>query len=110
MPRVIPRRNIPHDFVQFVNEYLLNRSLRERSTLEENYHKGVLMDVLEQVGVPQEGGHRTITLDDPIVFHHYPSRGNTLDKKVIGIERKRRHSMNLNEERVMEYLQRKGLV
>lgn len=111
MPRVIRRRNVPHDFVRYVQEYLQNRSLRERSSLVENHHKGVMMDVLSEVGVLQDGGHRTIHLDDPLVYVHYPSADHPIERKVTGIERKQRSGrMALNEERVLEYLQARGLV
>ena len=107
--RVIRRRHIPHDLVQIIEDYLLNRSMRERADTIEKERRQLLMDVLAEAGIPQEGGHRVLPLDDPLEVTHYTSAEKGKTRKVTGIERKRRASMTLNEERTLALLAIKGL-
>ena len=108
--RIIRRRSIPQDFLRYLQEYLLNRSMREKSTLIESGHKGILMDVLAEAGVLQEGGHRILMLDEPVVHHHYTTADRATEQKVTGIERKRRVRQGLNEDRTLALLEAKGLL
>ncbi len=108
--RTIRRRSIPQDFLRYLSEYLLNRSMREKSTLVEGNHKAVLMGVLAEAGILQEGGHRIIMLDEPVTHQHYTQADKAVTQKVTGIERKRRVKQSLNEERTMALLEAKGLV
>jgi hypothetical protein len=102
--RVIPRRT-PFDLGAAVDEYLHNRSLRERSEYHESKLKGDLMSYLETTGEIQEGGHRTLELDAPLEFVSYAkTTGRPIPKTVTGIERKRRASSTLNEDRTLALL------
>lgn len=108
--RTIRRRSIPQDFLRLLQEYLLNRSLREKSTLVEGMNKGILMDVLAEAGVLQEGGHRILMLDEPVTHQHYTQPTKATEQKVTGIERKKRVKQSLNEDRTLALLEAKGLV
>lgn len=103
--RSIPRRN-PFDLMAVLAEYLQNRSVRERATYHEDTLKKSLMMHLETSGEIQEGGHRSLELDAPLNYVEYKG-GKPKDKQVTGIERKRRQSASLNEDRTLALL--KGL-
>lgn len=100
--RTIPRRP-PFDLDKAVEEYLSHRSLRERSEFHEGDIKRGLMDYLEAEGEVQQGGHRTATLDQPQTYYQYKA-GRPVQRTVTGIERKRRSSSALNEDRTMAML------
>jgi hypothetical protein len=109
--RVRRKRAIP-DLGPSVEEYCLNRSTRERATVHENRIKGQLMDILEEVGLPDgdEGEHRKLLLEAPVEFTTYKGEKGT-KKTVIGIQRQQRKgSMTLNEERTMAFLQKRKLM
>lgn len=108
--RTIRRRTIPQDFMLFLQDYLLNRSMREKSTLVEGERKGILMGVLAEAGILQEGGHRIIMLDEPVTHQHYTTPHKPSEQKVTGIERKRRVKQSLNEDRTLALLEAKGLL
>ena len=93
-----------------VSEYLLNRSMRERATYQENRYKAQFMDLLAEAGEQQEGGHRVLRLDEPLVFSSYNAAGKMTEREVVGIRRVRRESTTLNPERVMALLESKEMV
>jgi hypothetical protein len=105
MPARTVRRRPRFDLLGVVQEYLQNRSLRERSLVFENGLKAGLMAILEEAGTEDpESGHRSLQLDEPLEFVTYKSEHPTT-KKIIGIQRtKRKGTMSLNEERVLAYL------
>ena len=68
MPRKI-RRPVPSsstDLDTEVSDYLLNRSMRERSSYQESKWKAKFMDLLAEIGERQEGGHRVLRLNEPL--------------------------------------------
>jgi hypothetical protein len=107
------RKRVPApDITQPVQEYLLNRSMRERSAYHENDLKGTLMEVLAAVGMPDgdEGEHRKLLLETPVEFVTYKA-GKAKKVTIVGIQRQtRKGSMNLNEERTMAYLAKRKLL
>lgn len=103
------RRKAKVDIDPTVQEYLLNRSMRERSSHIEDTLKKTLMETLEANGMLLEGGHRQLDLDVPLPFNSYKG-GKLVPKTVTGIERKRRGSQALNEERTMALLKKRDLV
>lgn len=94
--------------VDAVREYLLNRSMRERSAYHEGVIKADLMTVLEQSG-EHEGNSWKIALDEPLDFVEYKG-GKPKTKSVVGIERRERSANTLNEEKAMALLKKKKLV
>jgi hypothetical protein len=96
------------DLIGVVREYLLNRSMRERSSHHENQLKAGLMAVLEQTGEEDpETGHRTIVLDTPLPFTSYRGE-HGVEKHITAIQRqKRKGTLALNEERAMAFLKRR---
>ena len=97
-------------FLAQVRDYLTNRTMRERSEYHEGSLKKQLMDILAKSGTLQEGGHRTIELDQPEEFVSYKN-GKPVTKQVVGIERKERAgTMALNHERTIALLKKKDLM
>jgi hypothetical protein len=92
-----------------VQDYLQNRSMRERSEYREKKDKESLMDTLERVGELQEGGHRIIRLMEPIPYAEYKG-GKAKGREVGAIRRVRRTSQRLNEAAAMALLKRKKLL
>lgn len=95
-----------------VQEYLLNRSMRERSSYHEGNLKQSLMDILANVGQPDgdEGQHRKLMLEQPLEFTTYKA-GKAKVTIVKGIQRQeRKGSMTLNEDRTMAYLTKRKLL
>jgi hypothetical protein len=92
-----------------VQDYLQNRSMRERSEHREKRIKDELMSTLERAGELQEGGHRIIRLAEPIPYAEYKG-GKAKDRSVGAIRRVRRTSQRLNEVAAMALLQRKKLL
>jgi hypothetical protein len=108
--RTIPKRTTVN-LDASVDEYLMNRSLRERSSYWEDKHKARLMEYLATEGEVQVGGHRTYTFDHPRPYVAYSkSTGMPQQKVVKGIERKRREGTALNEQRTMALLKELGLL
>lgn len=103
--RTIKRRAQSDDLAEQVTYYLQNRSLQERASREEGKTKAQLMEILSESGELQEGGHRVIHLDNPLPFTSY-KKAEPEEKKISGIQRKRRVTTSLNEERVMKLLAR----
>ena len=111
-PRRVRRKRAIPDLGPSVEEYCLNRSTRERATVHENKLKGQLMDILEEVGVPDgdEGQHRKLDLEVPVEFVTYKGEKGT-KKTVTAIQRQeRKGSMVLNTERTMAFLQKRKLM
>jgi hypothetical protein len=107
--RIVRRRTLVEDLAGYVREYLNNRSMREKSSYWEDRIKRNLMEVLAATGELQEGGHRTLVLDEALPYVQY--KGETpITKTITGIERKRRESTTLNEERTMAFLKKKNLL
>ena len=67
-------------------------------------------DRLAEVGAAQEGGHRVLMLNEPLVFSSYGATGKMKEKEVTGIRRVRRESTTLNADRVMKLLEIKDMV
>jgi hypothetical protein len=107
--RVIKRQKPTTAIDATVTDYLANRSMRERSSAMEDSIKKTLMEVLAAQGELKEGGHRQIDLAAPQDFASYKA-GKLAPKVITGIERKRRVSQSLNEERTMALLKEKNLV
>lgn len=93
-----------------VAEYLLNRSTRERAAYHEDAAKRRFMVILEDIGELQEGGHRILRLNDPVVFHSYKA-GKVKEINVTGIKRTYRTGQTtLNEDRTLAFLSKKKLL
>jgi hypothetical protein len=106
------RRRVAPDIALPVQEYLQNRSMRERSSYHETDIKARLMEILATVGQPDgdEGQHRKLLLDEPIEFTTYKA-GRAKVTVVTGIQRQeRKGSMTLNEDRTMAYLTKRRLL
>lgn len=104
--RIVKRRPAVPALTETVQEYCLNRSLRERSSYHENNIKARLMEVIAQAGAPdgEEGQHLKLDLEEPVQFIHY-SGERPQPKTVVGVQRQTRAgAMHLNEERVMAFL------
>ena len=106
--RVIQRKPTI-DLNTVLDEYLTHRSLGERASFHESKLKKEMMEALEQGGELQEGGHRTLSIDTPLVFHSYKT-GKPVAKTIVGVERKRRASQSLDEGKTLELLKAKGLM
>jgi hypothetical protein len=107
--RRIPRR--PTINIQrAVDEYCANRGMRERSEYWESRLKADLMAVLADVGQDQEGGHKVLDLDEPVRYVTVTKAGKQLQKWVTGIQRQRRVSQPLDEQRALAFLKQKGLL
>jgi hypothetical protein len=107
--RTVKRRTAVSDLAKYVGEYLLNRSMREKSEYWEGRLKANLMEILEATGELQEGGHRQIDLDSPLPYVQYKGE-EPKTKSITGIQRKRREHTSLNEDRTMTMLKRKKLM
>lgn len=105
--RVVTRRS-QIDLAPAVKDYLLNRSMRERSAYYEDKLKKELMAVLDEAGL-LEGGSKTLLLEESMVFVEYKG-GNPKEKTIIGIERRERKSTVMNHDKAMALLERKGLM
>lgn len=91
-----------------MRDYLLNRSMRERSEHFESSLKKQMMAELELRGAPGEN-KLTLELDEPLTFTTYKD-GKPREKRVVGCERRERTSTSLNTERAMALLEKKNLV
>ena len=109
MPTKRPRKATSLDLELQVQDYLQNRSMRERSSGRENNLKGVFMALLEKSGVLQSGGHRVIMLNEALPYTEYKG-GKTKVRSIAGIRRMRRGSTSLNADRTMAYLKKRKLV
>jgi hypothetical protein len=107
--RTVPRQSPTTVVDTTVREYLMNRSMREKSETVEGNLKKQLMDAIEQQGTLKEGGHREIELGAAQTFPSYKG-GKSIIKTITGIERKRRVSQSLNEDRTMAMLKEKGML
>jgi hypothetical protein len=106
--RTVPRqRTLELDSV--IDEYLRNRSMRERSEYHEGTLKKALLEYLEHNGVLRDGGHRSLELDPPFDYQSYKG-GKPQPKRVTGIDRQKRSSEVLNEDRTMALLKELNLV
>lgn len=103
--RVIPRRSLL-DLQPTVKDYLLNRSMRERSAYFEDQLKKALMTALDETGIP-EGSKKTLSLDEPLTYVEYRT-GKPHEKTIVGIERRERVSNTLNHDRALVFLTQKG--
>lgn len=97
------------DLMAAVKDYLLNRSMRERSEYHEGQIKKALLAELEHRGERQETKD-TLSLDTPLTFTSYTKDGKPKEKVIAGIERRSRTTQSLSEERTMALLDRKNLV
>jgi hypothetical protein len=108
------RKRVPApDISAPVQEYLLNRSMRERASFHEGDIKVTLMEILAAVGEPdgEEGQHRILLLERPLEFTTYNKAGKAKATIIKGIQRQeRKGSMALNEERTMAYLTKRKLL
>jgi hypothetical protein len=106
--RVIPRTKDLVDVAPAVEEYLLNRSMRERSEFHEGRLKKDLLSLLEEIGELVATHKQVLELDAPLPYVQYKA-GKPVQKKVIGIERRERVSVRLDEDKTLKLLGRKGL-
>lgn len=107
--RTIPRVQAPVRLTEHVEEYLQNRSMRERSAYHEDRIKRDLLQVLEAAGEPVDKHKKTLDLDRPLGFTQYKA-GKPVQKKVTGIERRERVTKSLDEEKTLALLKVKGLL
>lgn len=91
-----------------VADYLLARSARERAEGRESTYKVRFMKLLEESGQLQEGGHRLLLLNEPVLFQEY-KRGKARDRDIVGIRRMRRTTQTLNIDKAMALVERLGL-
>jgi hypothetical protein len=108
--RTLPRKS-KVDLGPSVQDYLLNRSMRERSEYHEGRIKKELMGLLEASGkvAGTNGNKRVLELDDTLTFVSYKD-GKPVDKKIVGVERRERTSNVLNQDKAMALLEKKRLV
>ena len=109
--RTIPRAPTldPAEVAASVEEYLANRSMRERSEYHEGRIKKDLMALLEVAGDPIEPHKQILELDTPISWTRYGKDGKPKQTKVKGIERRERVSTTLDDDKALALLARKGL-
>lgn len=100
--RTIKRPAVMVDIQQVMRDYLQNRSMRERSEREEGVIKKLLMGHLETHS-------DTLDLDDPLPFVSY-AKGAPTTKTISGAKRTARRSKVLDEDTVMAFLKKKGLI
>jgi len=105
--RTVTRRS-RIDLQPTVKDYLLNRSMRERSAFYEDKLKKELMLALEEGGT-LEGGTWSLPLEEPMTFVEYKG-GKPKEKMIVGIERRERKSTSMNHDKAMALLERKKLV
>jgi hypothetical protein len=107
--RVIPRAPTldPDALVIAVAEYLHNRSMRERSSYHEDRVKKDLMAILELAGEQTSDTTQAIGFD-PLPWTKY-KEGKPTQTKVTGIERRKRTSSVMDEDKAMTLIKRKGL-
>jgi hypothetical protein len=104
----VGRRQRLLDIQAAAKDYLLNRSMRERSEHFEGTLKKEMMAELELRGEPGEN-KRTLRLDEPLSFTTYKD-GKPREKRVVGVERRERTSTILNTEKAMALIEKKQLV
>ena len=88
------------DMGAYMKNYLQNRSMRERSSREEDVLKKQLMTYLETHGDELE------IPGEPFVSY---AKGSPVTKTIIGAKRTRRRSKSLNEDLAMALIKRKKL-
>jgi hypothetical protein len=106
------KRTPAPDIAPSVQEYLTNRSMRERSAYHEDQMKRVLMEILATVGQVDgdEGQHRKLPLETPLEFTTYKA-GKAKVTTVTGIQRQeRKGQMHMNEERTLAFLAKRKLL
>lgn len=104
------KKETTEDLDAMVAEYLLNRSMSERSSYHSDTWKRRFMALLAETGELQEGGHRVLRLNESVVFHSYKA-GKVKEVEVTGIRRVQRAGQtNLNEERTLAYLAKRKLL
>src|SRR4051812_10924111 len=106
--RTVPRRSLI-ELGPVIKDYLLNRSMRERSAYFEDTLKKQLMLTLDEVGTPEGANKKTLPLDEPLTFVEYKS-GKPKEKVIVGIERRERVSNVLNHDKALAFLTKKGLL
>lgn len=107
--RVIPRKpEVGAELDPVVEEYLQNRSMRERSEFHESRIKRELLQLLEVAGEPVEAHKQTLTLDVPLAYTQYKN-GKAIPKKVVGIERRERVANRIDEDKALALLAKKKL-
>jgi hypothetical protein len=108
--RTIPRAPTldPEEVALSVEEYLQNRSMRERSEYHEGRIKKDLLAILEAAGEQTSETTQAIALSEPIPFIHYKD-GKPVEKKIAGIERRKRTSNVLDDNKALALLAKKGL-
>jgi hypothetical protein len=108
--RRIPRlKTIGGDLTAQVKDYLLNRSMRERSEYQEGYLKRLLMAALEEGGEQVEKHKQVIPLDEVLPYTQYKN-GKPVQKSISGIERRERVANRLDEDKALVLLKRKKLL
>src|SRR5262245_18831346 len=92
-----------------VQDYLQNRSMRERAAFREDKSKAAFMKLLEALGELQEGGHRVLWLQEPLPYMEYKG-GKPKERNIAGIRRMRSVSQTMNTDRTMVLLKRRRLL
>jgi len=103
--RTVTRRS-SIDLDPVVKDYLLNRSMRERSAHFEDTLKKQLMTSLAEHGVAEQG-KQVLTLGAPLTYVEYKT-GKPKEKMIKGIERRMRLSTTLDHDKAMALLKKKG--
>ena len=107
--RKVTRRPAVPKLLDTVREYLLNRSMRERSDYHEKAIKAGLMEVIATAGVPDgdENQHLRIDLPEPVEFVAYKG-GKPQPTTVVAIQRQTRAgSMTMDQDKAMAFLQKR---
>lgn len=91
-----------------VEEYLQNRSMRERSEWYEGTIKKDLLTLLETAGEQVDPHKQVLELEAPLPYVQYKN-GNAVSKKVIGIERRERVANRIDEDKALALLAKKKL-
>ncbi len=100
MARSIKRRELPDQLMPIASDYAQNRTLREIAEGKETKLKGQLMQMLDDVGYPVEGGHKVIELPEPLPLGK---------KTMVGMKRQRRAGQSLSQDRAEAFLKSKKL-
>ena len=104
-PRPRPADN-GDNLARLALEYVKSRQAGERFTSLTSEYKNLLMERVTADGEEDDKGHRTLIL--PAGVDYTDPKG--VRKQVVAFQRQRKGSTNLNEDRTLALLARKGLV
>lgn len=92
-----------------VQDYLQNRSMRERAEYREGRLKGDFMKLLEAFGELQANGHRVLWLTEPLPYNQYKG-GKSKAREIAGIRRLRQTSQAMDTDKAMVLLRKRKLL